>query len=238
MVLFEELGNLKETSTRVFRIEKVGRRQRPGGGSRAWSCGQPPTPLPSPPLPPSSRALQTKLAVWPEESHGDFYAGDVYLVFRQEGARQTLYLWTGRDATPDETTAGAFKLNALAHFLEKYPGSAGNGAAPIQARESMGHESEGFAKLFQRIKIMAGGTGTAKKSAHKSRLLKVRDNKPLRITEVPRTTDSLNAGDVFVLDLKPEIFVWAGSSSSEAERKMAAEVGVEKDGAEEHCSGL
>ena len=41
------------------------------------------------------------------------------------------------------------------------------------------------------------------------------------MTEVPLSVDSLNSGDVFILDLGPKIIVWAGSAATGMEKNKA-----------------
>ena len=43
----------------------------------------------------------------------------------------------------------------------------------------------------------------------------------VRVTEVPLSVDSLNSGDVFILDLGPKIIVWAGSAATGMEKNKA-----------------
>ena len=43
----------------------------------------------------------------------------------------------------------------------------------------------------------------------------------VRVTEVPLSLDSLNSGDVFILDLGPKIIVWAGSAATGMEKNKA-----------------
>ena len=43
----------------------------------------------------------------------------------------------------------------------------------------------------------------------------------VRVTEVPLSVDSLNSGDVFLLDLGSKIVVWAGSAATGMEKNKA-----------------
>lgn len=43
----------------------------------------------------------------------------------------------------------------------------------------------------------------------------------VRVTEVPISMDSLNSGDVFILDLGAKIYVWTGASASAIEKNKA-----------------
>ena len=51
----------------------------------------------------------------------------------------------------------------------------------------------------------------------------------MRVTSVPLTGDSLNEGDVFVLDTGNLLMQWNGKSSSKKERAKALQVSRARD---------
>lgn len=53
---------------------------------------------------------------------------------------------------------------------------------------------------------------------YRPRLLQLKGKNVVKVTEVSLTSDSLNAGDVFVLDAGLQIYQWNGSQSSIQER--------------------
>lgn len=107
----------------------------------------------------------------------------------------------------------------------------------VQHREVQGHESELFLSYFAGqggIRVLEGGYESGfnivkpeswsekilfkhlvfvfDRASEKQgpRLLQVKGRKLLRVSEVPLARDSLNAGDVFIVDLGLSIFQWSG----------------------------
>ncbi len=116
-----------------------------------------------------------------------------------------------------------------------------------------GHESEMFLSYFAGsggMRILEGGAETGfnhvKPQEWRPRLLQIKGRKLLRVREVPLSRDSLNSGDVFVLDQGLALFQWSGSEASakekgrgaqltramQSERKGRASVAVEEQGRE------
>ena len=54
--------------------------------------------------------------------------------------------------------------------------------------------------------------------AQEDRLILVKGRKRIRSRQVPMTRDSLNSGDVFLLETRSKIFHWNGKKSSRPER--------------------
>ncbi|KAJ1555759.1 hypothetical protein HK096_001756, partial [Nowakowskiella sp. JEL0078] len=107
------------------------------------------------------------------------------------------------------------------------------GTIPVQYRELEGSESEKFLSYFKHFQVASGGIETGfrhvKSKEYISRLLRVSNNqaipggKGLIIREVLLSFESLNTGDVFILDAGLKIFQWNGAKSSGIERVKAAE---------------
>ena len=57
------------------------------------------------------------------------------------------------------------------------------------------------------------------KSDTRKRLLHVKGRKRPRVYEVPLHCDSLNRGDVFILDNGSKIWIWCGSESNNGEKR-------------------
>ena len=80
------------------------------------------------------------------------------------------------------------------------------GQLPVQYREVQGHESEEFLDLFPpAIVTMEGGIDSGfnvvTPTEYQPRLLHIKgQRKYVRVKQVPLTRDSLNDGDVFLLD--------------------------------------
>mmetsp|Transcript_37172 Transcript_37172/g.93315 ORF Transcript_37172/g.93315 Transcript_37172/m.93315 type:complete len:375 (+) Transcript_37172:52-1176(+) len=166
---------------------------------------------------------------WPREEYGRFFEGDSYIVLhtsrksaRSEALRWDVYFWLGESTTADEAGTAAFKTVELDEVL---------GGAPVQHREVQGHESDAFLALFpcKTIHILQGGveSGFSHVTAteYKPRLLHVKGRiNNVRVTQVLLSADSLNSGDVFILDAGLIIYQWNGAKSGGGERMKAAQL--------------
>jgi len=103
------------------------------------------------------------------------------------------------------------------------------GDVPVQYREVQGSESETFMNVFKnKITIMDGGVESGfkhvKPEEYKPRLMHLKGKKVVRVTQVPAKGESLNEGDVFILDAGLKIWQWNGSKAAIAEKRKAQEV--------------
>jgi len=103
------------------------------------------------------------------------------------------------------------------------------GGAPVQYREVQGFESEKFLSLFPKIVIQHGGIETGFKHVeaekYRARLLHIKGTiKQTVVREVPLAHNSLNSGDVFILDQGLKIFQFQGRGASGGERSKAAQI--------------
>lgn len=167
---------------------------------------------------------------WPEEEYGNFFAGDSYIVLYTYQKRNpetgkltdkllhNVHFWLGGETTQDEAGTAAYKTVELDDLLD---------GLPVQYREVMGCETAKFHKLFKKIHIMAGGIESGFKhveaASYTARLLHVKGKESIRMMQVPLKLDSLNEGDVFILDSGLELWQWNGKNSSHHERKAANE---------------
>jgi len=106
------------------------------------------------------------------------------------------------------------------------------GSLPVQHRERQSKESALFLSYFPKLKILSGGNDSGfahvKPEEYKPRLLHVKGlGKHVRIAEVKLSGDSLNEGDVFVLDNGLLLYQWQGKDSGAFEKRKAAEYIVE-----------
>ncbi|KAF1929875.1 actin depolymerizing protein [Didymella exigua CBS 183.55] len=174
---------------------------------------------------------------WPREKYGSFHEGDSYIVLHTEEVRgdtethliHDIFFWLGRATTQDEAGTAAYKTVELDEFL--------HGAA-TQHRELQTAPSDAFSALFPRLKILRGGVRSGfnhveinEEPEHMSTLLRVfkhpsptagRD--AVVVHEVEPTWQSLDEGDVFVLDKGDKILVWQGKKCSPMEKMKAAQV--------------
>jgi len=136
--------------------------------------------------------------------------------------KHDVHFWLGESTTQDEAGTAAYKTVELDDRL---------GRAAVQHREVQNHESDLFLQYFPEytIEILEGGIESGfnhvKPTEYQPRLLQIKGtNNNLRVTQVPKTCDSLNSGDCFILDLGMTVIQWNGSSCSLFEKVRAGQV--------------
>lgn len=174
---------------------------------------------------------------WPRKKYGSFHEGDSYIVLHTEEVKgdvethliHDIFFWLGRATTQDEAGTAAYKTVELDEFLY---GSA------TQHRELQMCPSDTFSALFPRLKILRGGVRsgfyhveTNDEPQHTDTLLRVFKHPSatarrdvIQVHEVEPTWQSLDEGDVFILDKGDKIFVWQGRECSPMEKLKAAQV--------------
>lgn len=168
---------------------------------------------------------------WPKERTGEFYEGDSYIVLRSyklgDKLGHDIFFWLGSKTTQDEAGTAAYKTVELDEFL--------HGAA-TQHREVQRCPSEEFVSLFRRISIKSGGVASGFHHVEEEKpkdifmLLRIFKHPGASrvdsfiVHEVEPTWQSLDDGDVFVLDKGDKIWVWQGKSCSPMEKAKAAQV--------------
>jgi len=161
-----------------------------------------------------------------KETYGTFYSGDSYIVlntYKKKGGEALcwdVHFWLGTYTSQDEAGTAAYKTVELDDLL---------GGAPVQHREVQGHESDLFISYFNgEIRLLDGGVESGfnkvKPEEYKPRLLHLKGKKKVRVTQVELTRDSLNSGDVFILDNGMTIYQWNGSKAGPNEKNMGAQL--------------
>ncbi|KAJ3312650.1 hypothetical protein HDV04_002792 [Boothiomyces sp. JEL0838] len=161
----------------------------------------------------------------PKESYGSFYGGDSYIVLHTyklpDGPKlyHDVHFWLGQETTQDEAGTAAYKTVELDDFLL---------GIPVQHREVQGYESPLFVSYFKQLRVLKGGVASGFKHVeekeYKTRLLRINvEHKTTTIREVPLGLNSLNRGDVFVVDAGLTIIQWNGSKSNGLEKNKAME---------------
>ncbi|XP_014743582.1 PREDICTED: villin-1 [Sturnus vulgaris] len=155
---------------------------------------------------------------------GHFYGGDCYLVlytyFVGPKVNRIIYIWQGRQASPDELAASAYQAVALD---QKYNNE------PVQIRVTMGKEPAHLMAIFKgKMVVYSGGTSRAGSTAPtpSTRLFQVHGTNEYntKAFEVPVRASSLNSNDVFVLKTPSCCYLWYGKGCSGDEREMAKTV--------------
>jgi len=170
------------------------------------------------------RVEKFQIKEWPHEKYGQFFDGDSYIVLhtykKEDKLLYDVHFWLGQYTTQDEAGTAAYKTVELDDYL---------GGAPVQYREVQGFESEKFLSLFPKIVIQHGGIETGFKHVeaekYRARLLHIKGTiKQTVVREVPLAHNSLNSGDVFILDQGLKIFQFQGRGASGGERSKAAQI--------------
>jgi len=184
------------------------------------------------------RIEKFKVHVWPKEHYGSFYNGDSYIVLNAYKDHDTneihydIHFWLGQNTTQDEAGTAAYKTVELDTYLDDLP---------IQHREVEGFESKLFLSYFPHgLFILDGGIESGffhvipQQYAH--RLLKVKGiYRHVHCRQVPLKRESLNNGDVFILDQGEVVFQFQGANAGPFERIKATEVVNKiKDGRDGH----
>ncbi|KAF8381016.1 hypothetical protein PRIPAC_70158, partial [Pristionchus pacificus] len=169
------------------------------------------------------RIIKMRLTPIPMAEFGSFYSGDCYLILKTYGtpARSwNVHFWIGKEASNDEITAAAFEAVQLDRHLD---------GKAVQFRETQEKESSQFISYFRHgLRYMEGGADSALKKAvgeKEKRLYHVKGAKNIRVRQVPLSIESLNKGDVFILDTVDIIYIWNGPESNNREKIKGAEMG-------------
>jgi len=173
------------------------------------------------------RIEKFKVVAVPKETYGSFFAGDSYICLHTyvspENKEKKLYnvhFWLGLESSQDEMGTAAYKTVELDDYL---------GDLPVQYREVQGSESDEFLALWKgKINILKGGIAsgfnTVKPAEYKPRLMHLKGQKQIRVTEVDLKVSSLNQGDVFILDAGLNLYQWNAPSSGIGEKRKGAEM--------------
>lgn len=179
------------------------------------------------------RIEKFKVKAWDKEKYGSFFSGDAYIVLNtyhpkdEKTGKESdkfaydVHFWLGKTSTQDEQGTAAYKTVELDDLLDD---------VPVQFRQVQGHESKEFLGVFGTVRYMEGGVDSGfnhvKPTEYKTRLLQVHgvNAKYVRCDEVAVKRESLNMGDVFVLDGGLQLWQWNGSSASVWEKRKAEDI--------------
>uniref|UniRef100_A0A1I7VK85 Gelsolin-like protein 1 n=1 Tax=Loa loa TaxID=7209 RepID=A0A1I7VK85_LOALO len=151
------------------------------------------------------------------EQFGSFYVGDSYiLLYTKNPGEWNVHFWLGDETTLDEQGAAAILTVEIDDAL--------NGL-PVQYREVQGHESSLFLSYFKDgIRYLKGGVASGfthvidKYENWKPKLFQCKGKRNVRCKEVECKGESLNLGDVFILDCGLKIYVWMPPESGRLEK--------------------
>lgn len=168
------------------------------------------------------RVENMQLTLVPKEQHGQFYKGDVYLVYSSTLNEQHIHLWIGLESSRDEQGVGAFKMIELDDYLS---------GSLIQHRECQHYESERFLSYFKSkgaLSYLNGGVASGFNHVEKKSntyYYQLKGKRNVRLIELSTIDWSqMNRSDSFLIDLNRVIFVWNGRFANKQERIQAAKI--------------
>lgn len=162
-----------------------------------------------------------------ETVDGKFHVGDSYILLSTKKSKTSnnlewhLHFWLGEETTQDESGVAAYKSVELDESL---------GGGPIQHREVQGHESDLFMSYFKSsgVEYLPGGVASGfthvERGVYRTRLLQCKGKRSVRVGEVECAAASLNTGDVFILDMGVQLFMYNGATASRQEKAKGFDV--------------
>ena len=134
-----------------------------------------------------------------DKTFGKFHEGDSYVVCKKNEEDYQIHYWHGKDATVDEMGCSAYFSVQLSERL------------PMKSShhlEEQSYESEMFMSYFQSgVQYLPGGIESGFKVKvvdYSPKLYQCKGSRYPRIYSVPAVADSINEGDVFILDCPRE----------------------------------
>ncbi|KAH7727868.1 Protein GSNL-1 [Aphelenchoides avenae] len=148
----------------------------------------------------------------PKEQFGNFFTGDSYIVLNTKNIGEwDVHFWLGKNTSQDEAGTAAIKTVELDDSL---------GGLPVQYREVQDNESSLFLSYFKDgIKYLDGGHQTGFNHVvdpyenYKPKLFHCKGKHNVKCAK-----ESLNLGDVFILDKGLDLYVWMPPQSGRMER--------------------
>ena len=145
----------------------------------------------------------------PANTYGKFHEGDSYVVCKKGDKEYDIHYWHGKECTTDEMGSSAAFTVQLSGVLDMNSNH--------HLEEQM-YESDLFLSYFKTqggVEYMPGGVESGFRDVTKpkefvARLLQVKGDRYPRIFSVEMTANSINHGDVFVLDMNDKIYMWPG----------------------------
>ena len=169
-----------------------------------------------------------------ESSWGKFHDGDSYVICKKGDKEYDIHYWHGKECTTDEMGSSAAFTVQLSGYLQM--------SSNHHLEEQM-YESDLFMSYFKKyggVEYQPGGIESGlrdvtKPKEFKPRLLQVKGDRYPRIFEVEKKADSVNEGDVFILDMNDKIYFWCGDHCNVNEKCKALEFTNNLRKFERHC---
>ena len=166
--------------------------------------------------------IENKVPVLVSDMSGKFHVGDCYLLLMStkkatsSSLDHKIHFWLGDECSVDEKGIVAYKAVELDDKL---------GGIAVHYRETQAMESDLFCSYFKAsggLEYLPGGVDSGfvhvERDVFPTRLLMVKGKRNCRVKEVANEKASLNKGDVFILDMGLELFIFCGPDSNKYER--------------------
>ena len=169
----------------------------------------------------------------PADTYGKFYQGDSYVVLKQGDKEYDIHYWHGKECTADEMGSSAAFTVQLSGVLPK---------ASSHHLEEQFYEGEMFLSYFKKtgVEYLPGGIESGFKmvteKVFEPRLLQCKGERYPRVFTVEMVANSINEGDVFILDMNDRIFFWPGKDCNVNEKMKGLEVCTNIRKSERHCN--
>ena len=171
-------------------------------------------------------------AAVPKEQYGHFFAGDSYVTLYtylvNDKKKYIIYFWQGLKSSQDER--GASAIHAV-NLDDEYGGD------PVQVRVVQNKEPPHFYLVMQQfggMVVHAGGHASGFKNRDDTdsydtdgtRLFQVRGTNEwnTRAVQVEEEVQSLNSGDVFILETPKDNYLWFGKGCNGDEREFGKKI--------------
>lgn len=154
------------------------------------------------------------------------------MVIKKNDGDYDIHYWHGKEATADE-------MGSSAAFTVQL-----SGVLPMQSShhlEEQMYEGEQFLSYFRKtgVEYMPGGIESGfrqvQEKVFEPRLLQCKGERYPRVFSVEIKADSINEGDVFILDMNEKIFFWPGKDCNVNEKMKGLEVCTNMRKSERHC---
>jgi hypothetical protein len=166
------------------------------------------------------------------ETWGKFYEGDSYVVLKLNEKEYDIHYWHGKEATADEMGSSAAFTVQLSGVLEL--------SSNHHLEEQM-YEGDLFLSYFKQsgVEYLPGGIESGFNIVGEKefipRLLQCKGKRYPRVFSVEMKAESVNEGDVFILDMNDKIYFWPGADCNVTEKMKALEVATNMRKAERHA---
>ena len=166
------------------------------------------------------------------DTYGKFFEGDSYVVLKKQDKEYDIHYWHGKEATADEMGSSAAFTVQLSGVLPM---------ASSHHLEEQQYEGDQFLSYFKKtgVEYVPGGIESGFRIVGEKefvpRLLQVKGDRYARMFSVDMVANSINEGDVFILDMNDRIFYWPGKDCNVNEKMKGLEVTTNIRKSERNC---